>query len=125
LPTLQKPVKEETRKLNGYEVKIIDNGVYQLAMVNMKGWDGMQFVHSHGLHPAAYESTVINVTDHFVPDSNKESLYITLMLWKKSGEKWSAAELMPVKKLDYSKADNLRITFTDNSTKNVDLRNYK
>ncbi len=125
LPKLQKPVKEETRKVNGYEVKIIDNGVYQLAMVNLKGWDGMQFVHSHGLHPAAYESTVINATDHFVPDSNKDSLYITLMLWKKSGEKWTAAELMPVKTLDSSKADNLRITFTDNSTKNVDLKIYK
>jgi hypothetical protein len=125
LPKLQTPVKEETRKVNGYEVKIIDNGVYQLAMVNVKGWDGMQFVHSRGLHPAADESTVINVIDQFVPDSKKDNLYITLMLWKKSGEQWTDAELLPVKKLDSSRADKLTITFTDNSAKIIDLSSYK
>ena len=125
LPKLQTPVKEEVRKVNGYEVKIIDNGVYQLAMVNMKGWGRMQFVHSRGLHPAADESTVINAIDQFMPDSKKDNLYITLMLWKKSGEQWTDAELMPVKKLDSSRADKLTITFTDNSTKIIDLSSYK
>ena len=125
LPKLQTPVKEEVRKVNGYEVKIIDNGVYQLAMVNMKGWGRMQFVHSRGLHPAADESTVINAIDQFMPDSKKDNLYITLMLWKKSGEQWTDAELLPVKKLDSSRADKLTITFTDNSTKIIDLSSYK
>jgi len=125
LPKLQTPVKEEVRKVNGYEVKIIDNGVYQLAMVNMKGWGRMQFVHSRGLHPAADESTVINSIDQFMPDSKKDNLYITLMLWKKSGEKWTDAELLPVKKLDSSRADKLTITFTDNSAKIIDLSSYK
>jgi hypothetical protein len=125
LPKLQTPVKEEVRKVNGYEVKIIDNGVYQLAMVNMKGWGRMQFVHSRGLHPAADESTVINSIDQFMPDSKKDNLYITLMLWKKSGEQWTDAELLPVKKLDSSRADKLTITFTDNSTKIIDLSSYK
>jgi hypothetical protein len=125
LPKLQTPVKEEVRKVNGYEVKIIDNGVYQLAMVNLKGWGRMQFVHSRGLHPAADESTVINAIDQFMPDSKKDNLYITLMLWKKSGEKWTDAELMPVKKLDSSRADKLTITFTDNSAKIIDLSSYK
>jgi len=125
LPKLQTPVKEEVRKVNGYEVKIIDNGVYQLAMVNMKGWGRMQFVHSRGLHPAADESTVINAIDQFMPDSKKDNLYITLMLWKKSGEQWTDAELLPVKKLDSSRADKLTITFTDNSTKIIDLSRYK
>ena len=125
LPKLQTPVKEEVRKVNGYEVKIIDNGVYQLAMVNMKGWGRMQFVHSRGLHPAADESTVINAIDQFMPDSKKDNLYITLMLWKKSGEQWTDAELLPVKKLDSSRADKLTITFTDNSTKIIELSSYK
>jgi hypothetical protein len=91
----------------------------------MKGWDRMQFVHSRGLHPAADESTVINAIDQFMPDSKKDNLYITLMLWKKSGEQWTDAELLPVKKLDSSRADKLTITFTDNSTKIIDLSRYK
>ena len=122
LPKLQKAIKEETRKVNGCDVKIIDNGVYQLAMVNLKGWIGMQFVHSEGLHPASTESSVINAFDQYSPDQMSNKLYITLMLWKRSGEKWGLNDLMPVKNIEYSKKNGqLTITFTDKSKKIVDF----
>ena len=30
---------KKTRKVNGYEVQIMNNGKYQLAMVPINGWD--------------------------------------------------------------------------------------
>ncbi len=104
LPQKNQPIKEESRKVKGHQVQIIDNGEYQLAMVSLKGWDGMEIVKATGLHPVSQESSVINVTDSFQPQQQAE-VYATLMLWKKSGEKWSDNELVPVKKLEHSTND--------------------
>ena len=94
------PIKEQKLDVDGYEVFIVDNGVYQLALVKMLGWEGIQFVHAVDLNPVAKKSTVINLYDNFSPDK-KEKNYVTLMLWKKSGENWTKDELMPVRKIKY------------------------
>jgi len=119
LPQLKNPIKEESRKVNGFEVRIIDNGVYQLVMIPMQGWNGIQFIHAKGLHPAANESTVIDVFNNFSPQQ-KENTYVTLMLWKKSGEKWTNDELMPIKSIKPSKdANGLQINFKNGDVKEL------
>jgi len=120
LPQLKDAIREENRKVNGYDVKIIDNGVYQLAMVNVQGWKGMEVVRCDGLNPVAEKSAVINVFDHFVPGPNKSGIYVTLMLWKKSGEKWTTVDLMPIKKIKPLAGDSgLAIYFKDGVIKTV------
>ena len=42
LPKLNGAIKTTSRKVKGHNVEIIDNGVYQLAMVTLSGWDNMQ-----------------------------------------------------------------------------------
>ena len=105
LPQLNGQISKTTRKVKGHDVQIIDNGIYQLAMVSLNGWEGMETLNTSGLHPESTESTVINVTDNFEPGQEPQ-LYTTLMLWKKTGEKWTDEELVPVKKIKRSKKDN-------------------
>lgn len=124
LPELNGPVKKQTRKVKGHDVQIIDNGVYQLALVSLKGWDRMETIDSEGLHPVANKSAVINVSDVFVPGKENESLYATLMLWKKSGGRWKNSELVPVKKLTYSAQSNqVEIFFTGGGKKSLSFGN--
>ena len=54
-----------------------------------------EFVSAEGLNPVSDESKTINVSASFSPQA-KNKIYATLMLWKKSGETWTAEELMPV-----------------------------
>ncbi|MDE3234778.1 MAG: DUF2264 domain-containing protein [Bacteroidota bacterium] len=111
-------IREQSRTMNGYTVKIIDNGEYQLAMVVLKGWKEMEIVKSHGLNPVANESKVIDATDRLLPSSPK--LYITLMLWKKSGEKWTDEELVPVRSLQSNKNnDEVIIQFKNGTVKSI------
>lgn len=117
LPELNGPIKTEIRKVKGHEVRIIDNGVYQLALVPLSGWDKSEIITANGLHPASKSSSVINVEDSFEP-SRKENLYASLMLWKKSGEKWTKNELVPIKKLKYSLKENeVGVEFRNGETK--------
>ncbi|MEL1241419.1 DUF2264 domain-containing protein [Flavobacterium flavipallidum] len=105
LPKLNGEIKTTVRKIKGYEVTIIDNGKYQLATIPLLGWDKSEVVQAKGLHPEANESSVINLIKNNA--SQKEnSIYATLMLWKKSGEKWSNKELLTVKKIDFSSKEN-------------------
>lgn len=99
LPQLTAPIQKETRKVKGYEVQLISNGVYQLAMVSIKGWKLMETLSSQGLHPESSQSTVINVADQFEPSAKEPKLYVTLMLWKKAGETWTDDELVPISKI--------------------------
>jgi len=118
LPQFQVPIKEEVRKIKGHDVRIIDNGLYQLAMISLNGWEAMEVVHAKGLHPVSEKSAIINVTDKFSPDNKK--IYITLMLWKKSGDKWSDKDLIPVKNIKYSKTgDGVTLYFFDGDVKIV------
>ncbi|HJV77012.1 MAG TPA: DUF2264 domain-containing protein [Paludibacter sp.] len=106
LPQLKEPLKEEIRKVNERQVRIINNGVYQLAMVSLNGWEAMEFVHAKGLHPESDQSEVVNVSDKFTAGKTNQKIYVTLMLWKKAGEKWTNDELVPVKKIQFSTDKN-------------------
>lgn len=94
LPQLSNAIKEEKRIIDGKAVTIIDNGIYQLAMVTVKGWQAMEVINAKGLHPVSDESKVIDAQDHL---TDTVKLYITLLLWKKSGTAFTAAELSPLK----------------------------
>ncbi|TCN59038.1 DUF2264 domain-containing protein [Flavobacterium circumlabens] len=109
LPVVKNKIKRSNRAINGYNVQIIDNGVYQLAMIPISGWgNSMEVIDTKGLNPVSNESSIINVSDKFV--TTKNPLYITLMLWKKSGEKWTNNELVPIKNLTVSN-DNNNVSF--------------
>lgn len=95
LPKLDKEIISTKKNVAGHEVTIIDNGKYQLAMIPLLGWDKREVVKAKGLHPESNESSVINVFSD--SKSNKKGIYATLMLWKKSGEKWKKEELVPAK----------------------------
>lgn len=118
LPQLSTPVKERTLTVRGNTVKIIDNGKYQLAMVPLKGWNTTQIIHTQGLHPAATNSAVINVSDRFMPGATQKKIYITLLLWKKTGEKWSEQELVPVTKIS-DKAGVISLMINNKESKTV------
>ncbi|WP_224998643.1 DUF2264 domain-containing protein [Cesiribacter sp. SM1] len=120
LPQLHAPIRQEVQKVKGYEVQIIDNGSYQLAMVPLEGWEGMEVVETSGLNPVSEESKVINVSDSFKPQPQGPELYATLMLWKKSGEQWTDEELVPVKSIKQAKSDNsITVLFRDQHRKVV------
>ncbi|MEN9909694.1 MAG: hypothetical protein RLZZ540_2843 [Bacteroidota bacterium] len=106
LPKLGGEIKTTVRKIKNYEITIIDNGKYQLAMIPLLGWDKSEVVQAKGLHPEANESSVINFLNNYVPQKEQPTVYATLMLWKKSGEKWSNKELLAVKKIDFSSKEN-------------------
>ena len=112
---LNKEIVTTKRNVEGYEVTIIDNGKYQLAMIPILGWGKSEVVKAKGLHPESNESTVINVTND--SKSEKSNMYATLMLWKKSGEKWTKNELVPIKILD--KTERVITIQFNNGTKKV------
>jgi len=100
LPKLAGTIRRSTRKVQGHTVQLIDNGTYQLALVPLSGWSVTEVVDATGLHPAATQSTVPNAVGTTSPD-NHPIVFSTLLLWKKSGEKWTSKELLPVKNLHY------------------------
>jgi hypothetical protein len=55
-----------------------------------------------------------------VPQKEQSTIYATLMLWKKSGEKWSNDELLPVQKIKHSsKLNTVTITMKNGDKKSV------
>ncbi|MGQ7944703.1 DUF2264 domain-containing protein [Flavobacterium sp. WC2509] len=120
LPKLNTVIKTTKTKVQGYEVTIIDNGKYQLAMIPILGWDKTEVVTAKGLHPVSTESRVIDITANFTPQTEKSQIYATLMLWKKSGEKWSSKELVPIKSLQQTNG-TVTILFNNGTTKLVDF----
>ena len=116
LPKLEKEIIVTKTKVKGYDVTIIDNGKYQLAMIPLLGWEKTEVVSAKGLHPENNESAVIDVTA--TTDIKKESsnVYATLMLWKKSGEKWKKKELIPVKTIKQTEV-GLSVKMTNGKTK--------
>ncbi|MNL02294.1 hypothetical protein D3C87_1227950 [compost metagenome] len=115
LPKLNKEIVTTKRNVEGYDVTIIDNGKYQLAMIPVLGWEKSEVVKAKGLHPESNESNVINITSNSI--SEKSNIYATLMLWKKSGEKWTKNELVPIKILD--KTERVITIQYNNGTKKV------
>jgi hypothetical protein len=121
LPELKGKIKKEKRTVKGYEVQIISNGKYQLAMVPLKGWDEMNTIDTKGLHPQSENSAVINVAANFSPaQNNSPVIYATLMLWKKAGENWTDDELVPIKELTI-KDNMVRVIFKTGKTRTVEF----
>jgi len=119
LPKIKAEIKSVTRTIKGNKVTIIDNGVYQLALVQLTAWGKTEVVKSSGLHPVSKTSSVINVSSSFVPVANKPVIYATLMLWKKSGQTWSDSDLMPVAKIKQESGDLIHVTFKNGDKKTV------
>ena len=118
LPQLQGEISQEIRSVKGHEVRIISNGVYQLALVSVSGWEKMETVQSKGLHPESLTSEVLNVSDTYFPGKNHQKIYCTLMLWKKAGESWTNDELVPIQKISIAEKENsVRVTFADKTKK--------
>ncbi|MGQ7944295.1 hypothetical protein [Flavobacterium sp. WC2509] len=69
--------------MKGYDVCIIDNGNYQLAMITLKGWKSIKAIDVKDINPVSKNNTVINVDDFVIPNQSQDSFYATLMLWKK------------------------------------------
>jgi hypothetical protein len=120
LPAIHGAIKRETRHIQGHDVEIIDNGVYQLALVPFRGWDKAEVINSDGLNPVARQSAVIDVENKFNTGDINNNLYVTLMLWKRSGQKWTDKDLVPVRKIDYdAQKGTVNILFNGAGTKTV------
>lgn len=120
LPKLNGDIRKTKRKINGHEVQIIDNGTYQLAMVALQGWNTITTLDTTGLHPASNQSTVINVANKHSGENKAPVIYATLMLWKKSGERWTDKELLPVRRISRTEEDGVVVVvFSDGSKKTL------
>lgn len=117
LPHSNGYIKKESRKINGKDVTIIDNGNYQLALVSVLGWDGIETITSTNVHPENKESTVIDVSKHY-KSSDKNQILVTVMLWKKSGEPFTETELNLVKKVKVKKG-NVKLSLSSGQIKEV------
>lgn len=120
LPQLNGPITEKALKVKGCQVRIIDNGTYQLALVTLNNWGSMETLSTKGLHPVSLNSKILGIADGFTPNNKGPKLCATLMLWKKSGKKWSNAELMPVRKLTFTAKNKMvEVRFTNGEKKSV------
>lgn len=118
LPQTGKPILEKSLKVKGQQVRIIDNGEYQLALIALNNWGELGCLTTNDLHPVSTVSKVLQVRARMVPSARE--VCATLMLWKKSGAKWKTSELMPVRKLAYQ-ADKKKVEvhFADGTKKSV------
>ena len=91
-------IVEHQIKYKKWTASIIDNGQYQLAVIPVEGWEEVEIVSAAGLNPVSETSKVLNLKAN--TSANQKQLFATLMLWKKSGEKWTNDELFPIKKLN-------------------------
>ena len=90
-------------------------------MIPLLGWDKTEVVTAKGLHPESNESKVIDVAVVILhPNKINPHIYATLMLWKKSGEKWKKKELVPVKILEQTNGTVI-IQFNNGTKKIVDF----
>ncbi|MCA8830960.1 DUF2264 domain-containing protein [Hymenobacter pini] len=112
LPNLTGTVRRSTRRVQGRTVHLLDNGTYQLALVPLQGWDSVEAVDATGLHPVSNQSTVLNAVGTSAPS---RPLLATLLLWKRSGEKWTKAELLPVRSLSSSDYRSITVQMADGS----------
>ena len=116
LPELESPIVTKEQKAGGYTAYCMDNGAYQIALINLQGWSEVEFVQTEGLHPVSNKCSVINVaTTH-----SGDKVFITLQLWKKSGKPFTKKELTPVKSFKQT-GDTITIYFSDGTVKTVSL----
>jgi len=119
LPQIDGKITTTVKRVQNYKVTIIDNGKYQLAMVPVLGWSDMQVINTEGLNPSAKKSSIINVSDHFNTKPNISKVYLTLMLWKKSGEKWKDSELIPINSFTISDSTNKVVVDFNNGDQHI------
>jgi hypothetical protein len=87
-------------------------------MIPFIGWNKIEVMQTLGLHPESKNSNVINVASN----ESFSKIYATLMLWKKSGEKWRKKELIPLKSIKISKDFNqIFIKMKNGSHKTINL----
>jgi len=115
LPNINGFINESSKTVDGKEVKIIDNGKYQLAMIPAYGWNTIKTITSVGLHPEADQSKTINTTANY--KGKKKNTYVTALLWKKSGVDFTDKELT-LGKITCNKKANT-VTITDVKDNNV------
>ena len=116
LPDNHGRIEKKTMKVGDHEAYIISNGDYQLAMIPLYGWSRTAFCDAEGLHPVSNKCSLIQVKDK----GKGEDVRITLQLWKKGNEPFTAEELMPVKQIHI--ADNkelVEVEFNDATTKTI------
>lgn len=78
---------------------VMNNGVYQLATVPCSGWSDVEVVHPVGLHPVSKQCAVAMTSDRLPAG---ERVYITLHLWKKSNDTFTADELNPIDSITFA-----------------------
>ncbi|MCR4602529.1 MAG: DUF2264 domain-containing protein [Prevotella sp.] len=61
LPELDMPIVTSRTKIKGKKAITIDNGQYALTTVLTEGWDAIEVVRCHDLHPEADNSAVVNL----------------------------------------------------------------
>ncbi len=62
LPEFDQPIKTTETKVKGKKAITIDNGQYKLTTILTDGWEGIEVVRCHDLHPEADNSVVVNLT---------------------------------------------------------------
>lgn len=118
LPEINGAITSEEKTLkDGRKVLVADNGEYQIALVDLSGWDKMEYVETEGLHPVADKCGVINTASEFRAG---ETLIVTLQLWKKSGKNFTKKELSPVKRIE-QQGSSVLVYMNDGTVKTVTL----
>lgn len=120
LPHLRGAASVSRREHAGQRAIIIDNGIHQLALVAVAGWDSLEVVVAEGLHPEARESSVANAVVR-VPARTPHRL-VTLMLWRKSGTAWPDESLFPIRAITEETDGRCTLTWSDATTTSLDLR---
>ena len=93
---------------DGSKALTLGNGKYQLTVVPLLGWNGIEAIYPYGLHPVSDQCALIVNTDN--PDAGSK-IYITLQLWKKGDKRFSDKELNQVNSIDVS-PDQSKVTVT-------------
>lgn len=80
LPEFDKPILATETKIKGNKAITIDNGKYALTTVLTEGWDDIEVVHCHNLHPEAENSAVVNL----ITTANGNKVLKSQLLMRKS-----------------------------------------
>ncbi|MDR0745987.1 MAG: DUF2264 domain-containing protein [Mediterranea sp.] len=117
LPQTGDRIMETTVRVNATEGQIISNGEYQLALIPLQGWGGIEAARPTGLHPVSDVCAVAMATDR-IPVG--ERIYITLQLWKKGNKPFTPKELSPIGSVEIIRnGDAVEVVMKDGEKKTV------
>ena len=124
LPKLKTSITKKKLLLNGYEISVIDNGEYSLAMVLVSGWKETKIVKTKNLNPISRKSVLLNATADYLPQEGGE-IFTILMLWGRSGKNWTEQELLPIKQLNViDNKQTILLQFRNGSSKKITFTQY-